>query len=143
MPTKRRTKRKLRIWALLVLIVGMILIVSLLGFGLHYLFAKNDVVEMDEEKVVKEVIQEETDVIEEASHLLKPANSISREGMDEFTSIDSYLIVANKKHKLPDGYVPYDLAEPEVIHSRGEAPMRYEAAVALEEMFGVRVWISI
>ena len=31
-----------------------------------------------------------------------------------FTDTDSYLILANKKHKLPDGYEPSDLVQPQV-----------------------------
>ncbi len=50
-----------------------------------------------------------------------------------FTDTDSYLILANKKHKLPDGYVPSDLVQPQVLGSG--ASMRKKAAEALEEMF--------
>ena len=50
-----------------------------------------------------------------------------------FTDTDSYLILANKKHKLPDGYEPSDLVQPQVNGSG--AYMRETAARALEEMF--------
>ena len=50
-----------------------------------------------------------------------------------FTDTDSYLILANKKHKLPDGYEPSDLVQPQVNGSG--AYMRETAAHALEEMF--------
>ena len=52
-----------------------------------------------------------------------------------FFETDSYLIVANKKHKLPEGYEPSDLAYPEVNMRYNNWTLRMEAAVALEEMF--------
>ena len=52
-----------------------------------------------------------------------------------FFDKDSYLIIANKKHKLPDGYEPADLAFPEVEMRYNNWTMRWDAAVALEEMF--------
>lgn len=50
-----------------------------------------------------------------------------------FTDTDSILIIANKKHKLPDGYVPSDLVTPD-IPSTLECTMKKEAAEALKEM---------
>ncbi len=50
-----------------------------------------------------------------------------------FTDTDSYLLLANKKHKLPDGYEPSDLVQPNVLGSG--ASLRKTAAQALEEMF--------
>lgn len=50
-----------------------------------------------------------------------------------FTDTDSLLLLANKKHKLPDGYAPSDLTVPSVLGSG--ASLRQEAADALEEMF--------
>lgn len=52
-----------------------------------------------------------------------------------FFDTDSYLIIANKKHKLPSGYEPSDLAYPEVAMRYNNWTMRWDAAVALEEMF--------
>ncbi len=53
-----------------------------------------------------------------------------------FTNVDSLLIVANKKHKLPDGYVPEDLVDVNTLGGRATiAPyMRQEAAEAVAEM---------
>lgn len=51
-----------------------------------------------------------------------------------FTSTDSLLVFANKKHKLPDGYEPDDLVLISSDYATGEAYMREEAAGALEEM---------
>lgn len=51
-----------------------------------------------------------------------------------FTSTDSYLIIANKKHKLPDGYVPSDLVALTVPVTY-EMYMKSVAAEALSNMF--------
>ncbi|MCH4266632.1 MAG: M15 family metallopeptidase [Solobacterium sp.] len=52
----------------------------------------------------------------------------------DFTSGDSLLILANKSHKLPDGYVPSDLTW-SVDCGTGACYMREPAAEALQEMF--------
>ena len=57
------------------------------------------------------------------------------EGDPKFYSADSILIVANKQHKLPDGYEPYDLVIPNVNKTGSNPYMRAEAASALETMF--------
>ena len=50
-----------------------------------------------------------------------------------FTDTDSLLIVANKKHKLPDGYVPADLVTPDIMQTAA-CTMRAPAAEAIAEM---------
>lgn len=52
----------------------------------------------------------------------------------DFYSTDSLLIVANKSHKLPEGYEPSDLTRPNVASSAAWT-LREPAARALEEMF--------
>lgn len=64
-----------------------------------------------------------------------PVPTPDAEKDERFFNTDSYLIIANKKHKLPDGYEPSDLAYPEVNMRYNNWTMRYDAAVALEEMF--------
>lgn len=51
-----------------------------------------------------------------------------------FSDPDSLLLLANKKHRLPEGYAPDDLVEPDIIKTNGSAPMRKEAAEAVGEM---------
>lgn len=52
-----------------------------------------------------------------------------------FTDTDSLLLVANKVHKLPEGYVPADLVDANQYGANGrESYMRLEAAQALGEM---------
>lgn len=53
-----------------------------------------------------------------------------------FTDINSLLVVANKAHKLPEGYEPSDLVDANAYGGRGTiAPyMRQEAAEALGQM---------
>ena len=50
-----------------------------------------------------------------------------------FTDTDSLLVVANKKHKLPDGYVPADLVTPDIAQTAA-CTMREPAAKAIAEM---------
>ena len=50
-----------------------------------------------------------------------------------FTDTDSLLVVANKKHKLPDGYVPGDLVTPAIAQT-GACTMREPAAEAIAQM---------
>ena len=50
-----------------------------------------------------------------------------------FTDTDSLLIVANKKHKLPDGYVPSDLVTPNIAQTAA-CLMRAPAAEAIAAM---------
>ncbi len=64
-----------------------------------------------------------------------PTPTVDPETDSRFFDTDSYLIVANKKHKLPEGYEPSDLAYPEVEMRYNNWTMRWDAAVALEEMF--------
>ena len=47
-----------------------------------------------------------------------------------FTDTNSLLIVANKKHKLPDGYVPADLVTPDIAQTAA-CTMRAPAAEAI------------
>ncbi len=56
------------------------------------------------------------------------------EELPDFYDTDSLLIVANKTHKLPDGYEPSDLTRPNVASS-ADWMLREPAARALEEMF--------
>lgn len=51
-----------------------------------------------------------------------------------FTDTNSLLLVANKSHKLPDGYEPSDLVVPNVYMTQ-TMYLRQVAATALEEMF--------
>ena len=57
------------------------------------------------------------------------------EGDPKFYNPDSILIIANKQHKLPDGYEPYDLVIPNVRKTGANPYLRSEAASALENMF--------
>ena len=61
--------------------------------------------------------------------------TVNPEDDERFFDTESYLIVANKKHPLPEGYVPSDLMYPEVPMRYNEWQLRQEAAEALEEMF--------
>ena len=55
--------------------------------------------------------------------------------MVDFSDTSGYLVVANKKHKLPSGYEPSDLSVPNVPMNYAGTALRYTAARALEKMF--------
>lgn len=65
-----------------------------------------------------------------------------------FTDTNSLLLLANKKVKLPDDYVPSDLVDAGIPCSNGSATMKAEAASALQNMYrdatasGVSLMIS-
>ena len=50
-----------------------------------------------------------------------------------FTDTNSLLVVANKKHRLPEGYVPSDLVSPEITQIQA-CTMRAPAAEAIKAM---------
>ena len=52
----------------------------------------------------------------------------------DFNDTSSYLVVANKKHRLPEGYAPSDLVIPNVAMNY-TMYLRSEAAYAIEQMF--------
>ena len=53
----------------------------------------------------------------------------------QFSDTDSLLLCANKKHKLPDGYVPSDLTNVTVNGTVTSYTLRREAAEAMTKMF--------
>ena len=52
-----------------------------------------------------------------------------------FTDTNSLLLLANKKNRLPEGYVPNDLVKVNIPCTNGSATMRAEAAASLETMY--------
>ena len=71
----------------------------------------------------------------EAAESPTPEPTQDPETDERFYNTDSLLVVANKKHKLPDGYEPADLRAPAVEMRYNTWTMRDEAAAALEQMF--------
>ncbi len=53
----------------------------------------------------------------------------------QFTDTSSLLLIANKKYKLPEGYVPEDLVDASIPCTNGSATMRAEAAEQLQKMY--------
>lgn len=62
------------------------------------------------------------------------APSVEPTPTPDFSSPDSLLILANKSHRLPEGYEPADLTVPNVKRTT-EWQLREPAARAIEEMF--------
>lgn len=131
MPNKKK-KRRLRPWALLTLVFGGLALLALLVSTIAGSLSKPIEDAALTQKVIQESEEEKT-VLEQG--MIPPAEDESREDLDVFHDTDSLLLLANKKHPLPDGYAPYDLVEPSVPMVFGSAPLRAEAAAAIEEMF--------
>lgn len=53
----------------------------------------------------------------------------------QFTTPGSLLILANKKHRLPEGYVPSNLVDAGIPCTNGTAYMVQEAASAIQQMY--------
>ena len=130
-----RKKRKLRPWAMLTLIFGSL---SLLGLAITSLIKPAEAPASEVPQKTEEETTEETDTEtpeENTDEFLADSGGESREGWEIFSDTGSLLLLANKKHPLPEGYEPSDLREPNVPMVYGSAPLRDEAASALEEMF--------
>ena len=132
MPTRK--KRKLRLWALLTVVFGALALITL---AINAFVKPAPVQEGKEKAVANAELPEKSDVTEESEETADEPQEEEEPVIvaDPFTDTDSLLILANKKHPLPDGYAPYDLREPNVASVYDSAPMRDEAATALEEMF--------
>ena len=116
------------------LVILLILLLPLLGIGIFGLLAGSGTKEDNSEKpaeetsepAIAEMTPEPTEVPEETPDPRNVDPSL-------FTDTDSLLIVANKKHKLPDGYVPEDLVTPNIRQTIA-CTMKSVAAEALEAM---------
>ncbi len=72
--------------------------------------------------------------INEAS-IQTPTSTYNPEEDERFYDLDSYLLAANKKHKLPEDYEPTDLALPQIELRCSQCYLRQEAASQLEELY--------
>lgn len=109
---------------LIAFIVMFVALVGVIGFVLVDDYKKDthqqtSVVEPTEEATVEPTVEP----------------TVDPETDPRFTSTDSVLVFANKKHKLPDGYEPSDLVSLTVASAYGDVQMRQEAATAIENMF--------
>ena len=114
------------------LTVVLVLLLALVGIGLYGIMSGNGSAKEEE------MIQETAMPTAEA----EPAPAETPESTEEpeptmdpsvFTDTSSLLVVANKKHKLPDGYVPSDLVTPDIAQTQA-CTMRAPAAEAIHEM---------
>ncbi len=136
-------KRKIRTDRMLILIgiaaalvLGLILVLK--GCG-----QKKEETKPEETKTAETDQTQKEETPEESKKPEKPEEpeepkepEIDPETDPRFFDTDSLLVIANKKHRLPEGYVPSDLAYPEGVEMRYNTwSMRLEAAVAIEEMF--------
>lgn len=107
---------------LITFIVMLVFLTGLIGF---ILIKDGNVV--SQEEVVAETTPEPTETP-------TPTPTVDPESDPRFTSTDSMLIIANKKHKLPDGYEPSDLTLLTVTTAYGDVYMKAEAASAMSNM---------
>ena len=120
-------RRKLNIRNLMILILACILILILIVLLAIRLFGGKGKEEPAPE--TSQPVVTETPVPQESAEAEVTVDP------SVFTDPDSYLILANKKHRLPEGYEPSDLATPEVEMRYNTWTLRLEAAEALERMF--------
>ena len=111
--------------ALLVVLVALLAVSSYLTFFSRPKAEDSQTTEPEPETEVPEISAEpEPTVTPEPEPTIDPA---------VFTDTGSLLVVANKKHKLPDGYVPADLVSPSIAQTAA-CTMREPAAQAIAEM---------
>lgn len=77
-------------------------------------------------------IKEESEITEESSEQSTEIEEIIEKVDNE--SYDSLYVIINKKHHLPEDFVPEDLVEVEIPKNKDSITMRKEAAIALKEM---------
>ncbi|GAA0300661.1 LAS superfamily LD-carboxypeptidase LdcB [Gracilibacillus halotolerans] len=100
----------------------------------------NREVEQDENN---EVSREETDTNKEETEEEAIETVLQRDenGLVIVPNPESIEVIVNKERRLPEGYEPPDLVEPDVEFHAGEGDpkrqMRQEAAHALEELFAI------
>ncbi len=107
----------------------MVVLLILLGLSVYYtFFSRHDSTAKSEVQAA----EPESEVIETA----EPEPTATPEPTFDpslFTDTNSLLIVANKKHRLPEGYVPADLVTPNIAQTAA-CTMREPAAAAMGEM---------
>lgn len=113
---------------LITCIVMFLVVIGLAG----YVFFGKDNKKKEEETAAKEKVQETATPEPTATPYVGEVNGVLN---PEFTDTDSLLLLANKKHPLPAGYVPDDLVIPDVQTNGNTVYMGQEAAEALKEMF--------
>lgn len=143
MTDKKEPRRKIR-FDRVAMIVIPILLVAVLITGLYgVIINKNKNKSADTKPTPTPAATESPDpkesatpeASEEPAEEPTPEPTVDPEKDERFFKTDSYLIVANKKHRLPEGYIPDDLAYPDVEMRYNDWTLRWDAAIALEEMF--------
>ncbi len=106
------------------LLAVLVAIAMLLAFAVY---------KVDHRNTGKQVEETPTVIVVEEAPVVTPEPTMDP---SVFTDVNSYLVVANKKHKLPDGYEPRDLKS--VADYGGHATiaplMREEVAKAVGDM---------
>ncbi len=131
MAKKKSPKRTIRFDRIAMIVIPVLLIAIIVTLVISLFTGKNEKSEPTPEPTAETTPEPTPTPTPEPT----PEAGNDPEKDARFFNTDSYLIIANKKHKLPDGYEPADLAFPEVDMRYNNWTMRMEAAVALEEMF--------
>ncbi len=136
----KKRKRKLKVKNLLILLLILAVLIGLIVLLVTKLFGNKAPAPASSAEPSSEQIPEtspEPTPTPTAEPTPTPTPEPGETGgvlKEEFTDTDSLLLLANKKHRLPEGYAPEDLAYTEVPTADSQVVMRYEAAVALENM---------
>lgn len=125
----RRKRRHLRTWVKQALIILLCAIIAFVIIRTGYHIHKTD----PEPSPTPSPTPSSTAVITAAPS--ETASADPNELASEFTDADSLLIIANKKHRLPEGYVPPNLRDVNVSTNGNSVQLQDEAASALEQMF--------
>lgn len=114
------------------LLITIIVLLSLiLGIGIYGLVTTRDETTVNTPK--ETAITEVTEIPSEIPTEIPTATPEPTIDPSVFTDTESVLILANKKHKLPDGYVPSDLVTPNITMTQAST-MKQIAADAISEM---------
>lgn len=144
-------------WVLMISFILVLLLAGCSELGIDWNFGNSNENEAELEQVEENSDKEET-TEENESKSEEEANPTEKDTKPEEEAIQTVLqydenglvivpnpksieVIVNKERRLPDGYEPPDLVEPNVDFYAGEGDpkrqMREEAAQALEELFSI------
>lgn len=149
----KKKRRKLRKSFKISLIVAAILIVATAGLIVYYNLHPIKTAEQEADASAESTITASSEPTETPAETATPeptetpaateeaqqtaaSDGCGASGLDsQFTDTNSLLVLANKKHPLPEGYIPPDLVDAGIPCTNGSATMRAEAAQALQQMY--------
>ena len=113
--------------------VILILLLILLGIGLFGMLKGKNQPAAESSQPTAEPTSEPVSSVEPTEEPVIEETPEPTMDPSVFTDTNSLLVVANKKHRLPEGYVPADLVSPEIAQVQA-CTMRAPAAEAIKAM---------